>query len=263
MFFRCLRIAYLLLIFSLTAGFAAGTEIPRHLIEQEIFNRLNSIRDEHRIHSLLRDRAADAAAVRHAEELARRRTLSHRGIDGTRVLERYRLAGGTGLSAGENLGAGDTLDSIVTAWMQSQAHRENILNEAWFRAGVGCSSVDGGRLVIVVVFSDSRWDSAGLAVETGRLKISGSFLYRPGYLPDGFLMRFDGRTIPPESASAGSDRIDMVFSLPLPESTPAGRPLAIHVGSVKSGTVELSDLLMVNIEALPGQEGKPSDMLSP
>ncbi|MDF1567825.1 MAG: CAP domain-containing protein, partial [Spirochaetaceae bacterium] len=95
----------LILAAALLIWVSAASEAYPDQSDDQIINTINEIRVSHGLHYLSEDSAAASAAKEHADELALRHTLSHWGLDGSRVAERYRSAGGTGISAGENLGA--------------------------------------------------------------------------------------------------------------------------------------------------------------
>jgi uncharacterized YkwD family protein len=52
-------------------------------------------------------------------------------------------------TAGENIAGNSTLQGAVTAWMNSQGHRENILNSAYNYTGIGIvSSPKYGKILV-------------------------------------------------------------------------------------------------------------------
>lgn len=80
-----------------------------------------------------------AAAQAHAQDMVRRRYLSHVSPEGERVPVRIERAGYAPWSAcGENIAAGQaTAADAVAAWMASASHRENILCPYYRELGVG------------------------------------------------------------------------------------------------------------------------------
>lgn len=69
-----------------------------------------------------------AAAQRHADDMAGRRRMTHRGGDGSSPFRRMANEGYRFARAGENVAAGQqTPDSVMKAWMASPGHRRNIL----------------------------------------------------------------------------------------------------------------------------------------
>ena len=122
-------------------------------------------RDSDYIASWINDRRAEAGlspleeeetlrtgALSYARELSERGIITHRDRDNRGPWERYSLAGGTALAAGEILGtssAGNPLDDILEAWWESPTHREQILNPRWNCLGIGISEKDNIRIAAV------------------------------------------------------------------------------------------------------------------
>ncbi len=97
------------------------------------------------------------SAQSYASELSGRRILTHRDRENRGPWERYGLAGGTALAAGEILGTSSAeaaLGEIFEAWWNSPAHREQILNPRWTCLGIGMEEREGVR-IMAVEFSSS------------------------------------------------------------------------------------------------------------
>lgn len=76
---------------------------------------------------LVHDSTLQAAADRHAQDMADNRFFSHRGSDGSDIVTRALAAGFGGGTVGENLVHGyDTTFSAVESLMCSPSHRRNI-----------------------------------------------------------------------------------------------------------------------------------------
>lgn len=211
-----------------------------------ILEQINDIRRHYGVHELLTDTVAMTAASVHARELAGRQTLSHWGLDGSRVTERYRILGGTGLKAGENLGAGDTADSIVEAWMQSPGHRDNLLETEWFSAGVGTVHTGNGRLIIVVVFSNSRWEQSTLNIDDGSAILEGYFRLAPGVFPEEISIIVDkNKIIPFNAAFFGKQHLILRFKFPAPSEWDRNRIAAIPFSVSENGLSRNSDLIFL------------------
>ncbi len=89
---------------------------------------LNDLRRAGGLAPLERDPALDAAAARHAADLAARGVLSHRGADGTSPRERMARQGYAACLAAENVARGQRdAAAVVAGWMGSPPHRRNIL----------------------------------------------------------------------------------------------------------------------------------------
>ena len=172
--------------------------------------------------------------------------LSHRGLDGTRVNDRYRLAGGTALKNGENLGAGDSIDSIVNAGLDSPAHRNNLLSPDWFHAGAGFYRLEGGRIVLVVVFSDSRWEQTAVSLSGKYLIISGILVLRHGDGPEKInLISGDSVYLPHLAQQISLDEMNVVFHIPKPEKGSKNK-ISYFLNLTENQESHFTDLVIVD-----------------
>ncbi len=79
-----------------------------------------------------------AAALNHSKDMAAHSTMSHTGSDGSDAGERITRAGYAWMTYGENVAYGySTPEQVMTGWMNSPGHRQNILNCAFKEIGVG------------------------------------------------------------------------------------------------------------------------------
>ena len=196
-----------------------------------VIAEINALRANHGVGPLRMDEAAMIIARTHAHQLARRRTLSHRSPDGRRVLERYRGEGGTGLTAGENLGAGDSVVAVIDGWMESASHRRNMLNPQWSALGVGFYPLEGGRLVLVAVFTGSQWSATGLEFpnpgDRRTARVTGTF-YGQGEImdPADLILRVAGEPLPPSGFQPGGGKeYRVTFDIPLPPTADPDRSI--------------------------------------
>lgn len=80
----------------------------------------------------------NAAAQHHAEDMAINNYVSHYSQDGRTFIDRINAEGYAWLEANENVGAGiESPETMVAMWMQSQYHRDNLLNCNVTEIGVG------------------------------------------------------------------------------------------------------------------------------
>jgi uncharacterized protein YkwD len=84
--------------------------------------------------------------------------LSHTSPDGPDLVTLLEQAGVAFLRFGENIGRCDAPDTEVSAslhaaWIESAAHRANILDPGFGRVGVGFAE-DGGVVYAAVIFLD-------------------------------------------------------------------------------------------------------------
>lgn len=98
---------------------------------------VNIERSNHGLAPLTWNSQLATAAQSHSSSMANNDFFSHTGVDGT-PRDRISNAGYQYTSAAENIAAGYlTPDDVVTGWMNSQYHRNNILNADLTELGVG------------------------------------------------------------------------------------------------------------------------------
>jgi uncharacterized protein YkwD len=86
------------------------------------------------------------AAQGHSDDQAATNTMTHTGSDGSDIGSRADAAGYKGWTAlGENVAMGyTTVDTVMTAWMNSTGHRANILNPSYHDVGLAESFAADG-----------------------------------------------------------------------------------------------------------------------
>lgn len=102
---------------------------------------------------LRRSSVLDAAAKMKAEHMAKNQYFAHYAPDGTTPWHWFDQAGYTYAHAGENLAIHFTdSDEVVEAWMNSPAHRDNIVSGKFTEIGVGTAKgvYNGSNTVYVV-----------------------------------------------------------------------------------------------------------------
>lgn len=102
---------------------------------------LNAERTSRGLPALARDIKLDTAARNHSADMANNNYFDHNSQDGTTFSQRITNAGYTWVSAGENIAAGQrTPRAVMSAWMGSEGHCQNILSGSWADLGVGVAS---------------------------------------------------------------------------------------------------------------------------
>ncbi len=239
-----LRLLFLKTIFFTALILSASTGVDADV--QRVIVSINQLRIQNGFAALDIDHEAGVTARNHANELALRLNLSHIGIDGLRVAERYRIAGGTGLKAGENLGAGDTVDLIIDAWMDSPGHRRNILESKWTAIGVGLHILESGRIIAVVVFTDARWKLLNHSINPDSLELTGELLINPGRFPEAVLLRHNGNDFSPVSVKKKDPRhLILRFTVPIPYQWHRNQSAAFRFVIVEEGINIPQDLLII------------------
>jgi len=136
--------------------------IDRDNLEQLIHLRVNGARMAHGLDKLSHDEELVAIARSHSKDMANRGFFAHENPDGETFDDRYTAAGydcrvpagekqylggaeniakthaGAPLETGEcHESAADVSMGVVSGWLDSPRHRQNILNNHWRRQGIG------------------------------------------------------------------------------------------------------------------------------
>jgi uncharacterized protein YkwD len=120
----------------LPANAPAGSVPPAQLMS-EVVTMTNQQRDANGCGPLTVDNELTVASVRQSLYMARTGLFSHVWRDGTTFVARSHAAG-YGQPSGENIAWGyRTAAEVITAWMASPSHRENILNCGAHSIGTG------------------------------------------------------------------------------------------------------------------------------
>ncbi|WP_253194659.1 CAP domain-containing protein [Hydrogenophaga sp. A37] len=90
------------------------------------------------------DAALAAAAARHSSDMAQNNFFSHTGSDGSTVGLRATAAGYSWSAIGENIAAGHTtVSEVMTGWLSSEGHCNNIMNSAYTHVALACVAKPG------------------------------------------------------------------------------------------------------------------------
>ncbi len=139
----------------------------RRWVEFYIHIYVNEERTSHGLKPIEFDAALRDIARNHSTEMARNEYFAHVSPSGENPGDRYRDSGYHCLSgAGENIAytyfdrrvrtengtvvryrtADELARGVVSQWMNSTGHRENILSEKWDREGIGIYYAKNGRI---------------------------------------------------------------------------------------------------------------------
>jgi uncharacterized protein YkwD len=118
---------------------ASTTSNPEFgVFEQQVFDLTNQQRAQLGLAPLSLNLNLNNAAERHSQDMAINRYFSHQGLDGSQPWDRMRAQGYNYSRAAENIAFGQpTAQDVVTAWMNSAGHRQNILDPNLKEIGVG------------------------------------------------------------------------------------------------------------------------------
>ena len=148
--------------------------------EQQVLQLTNQARSEHGLQPLRWDPALAQAAKAHAALMVRNAHLDHQFQGEPTLMARASQSGAHFSSIAENIAMGPTAEAIAKQWMQSQAHRTNILDPQMNALGVGVIE-NSGTLYAVEDFASSV---AQLSREQVEQKI-GQLLKDHGVEPSG------------------------------------------------------------------------------
>ncbi|MBQ9314081.1 MAG: SH3 domain-containing protein [Clostridia bacterium] len=105
--------------------------------EQELLRLINEQRAAYGLSPLKFDAELQKVAKIKAQDLVNKNYFSHNSPTYGSPFDMMKSFGITYKAAGENIAGNSTLKGAVTAWMNSQGHRENILSNAYNLTGIG------------------------------------------------------------------------------------------------------------------------------
>lgn len=126
-------------------------------IEKEAFDLINKKRADIGLEPLTWSDDLAALARLHSQDMADQKYFSHRGSDGSMVDDRADKLGIKNWSAiGENIaferGFDDAANFAVDRWMESPAHKQNLLDKRWKETGMGVAILPDGTYYFTQVF---------------------------------------------------------------------------------------------------------------
>jgi len=142
--------------FSSVSGFS-NEYLAAIYVEQQIFKLINLKRQEFGQKPLVWNEKTAMLARMHSINMAENKFFSHRGLDGKTVDDR---ADSLGLKKwrmiGENIaslrGYREPYKQVISCWMNSPGHKENLLREKWRESGVGIAVARDGTYYVTQVF---------------------------------------------------------------------------------------------------------------
>lgn len=126
-------------------------------VERVAFEMLNKKRVDNGFSPLVWSDDLEAVARQHSQNMAEFQFFSHRGLDNKLVSDRADEAGvGRWRAIGENIafnrGFDDPVSKAVELWLDSPAHRRNLLSAAWKESAVGVAVAEDGSYYFTQVF---------------------------------------------------------------------------------------------------------------
>jgi Cysteine-rich secretory protein family len=112
----------------------------------------NRLRAEAKLPRLVVSAKLQAAAERHAKDMAAQAAMTHKGSDHSDPVDRIKATGYQYRRAGENIAAGRFgIERLMKGWMDSPHHKRNILG-SFSQIGVAYATDAGGKRYWCVTF---------------------------------------------------------------------------------------------------------------
>jgi uncharacterized protein YkwD len=120
---------------------------------QDVFALTNAERVANDLPALAWNSTLASAARKHAQDMADRDYFAHESPEGLSSGDRATAEGYAWQMVGENLAMGQRAAAdVVQAWMNSEGHRANILQDGFTDMGVGVAANADGTLYWVQMF---------------------------------------------------------------------------------------------------------------
>jgi uncharacterized protein YkwD len=136
-------------LYSESEEFKSANFTARPDLEEQLLHMVNAERKTRGLKILVADGKLQLAAHSHAADMFTKGYFSHITPDGINPFERMKKLAIRYNAAGENLAHSNGLEAAHTGLMNSQGHRENILNKQFGKIGI--SILDGGLKGLMVV----------------------------------------------------------------------------------------------------------------
>jgi len=126
-------------------------------IEIQTFDLINKLRTDAGLEPLVWREDLAELAREHSQDMADRKYFSHHGSDGSMVDDRADKLGISNWAAiGENIaflrGFDEVAASAVQRWLESPAHKQNLLDKRWKETGMGVAVLPDGTYYLTQVF---------------------------------------------------------------------------------------------------------------
>ncbi len=154
----CALVALLILGVMPVAATPLPTNEDPSVLAHRVVELVNQEREKNGLLPLKWNDSLAAAGAAYAKDLATRNFFAHNSPEGSTPVSRARDAGypayGWGnLYVGENLARGfPTAEGAMQGWMNSEGHRNNLLNPKYRETGVGVAVASSGAIVIAQEF---------------------------------------------------------------------------------------------------------------
>lgn len=122
-------------------------EIDIDAWREEVTALVNEERAKAGISPLVLDLKLNKTAQRHSEDMVENNFFNHTNLSGQSPFDRMAEDGISYMAAGENIAYGQrTPEEVMNSWMNSEGHRNNILNGAYNKIGIGIAVTEYGTI---------------------------------------------------------------------------------------------------------------------
>ncbi len=110
---------------------------------EAVLQLTNDFRAQYGLSPLRLNRELSATAQKHSQAMAEGDFFNHVGPNGLEPWDRAAIEGYTAQTLGENIAAGHaTPEQVFQGWVESEGHRQNLLNPNYTELGVGYFAMD-------------------------------------------------------------------------------------------------------------------------
>lgn len=164
---------------ALLLGVSAFAQAPRNVAEQYLFHAANAERQARGLAPLRWDDTLYRAAWLHARQMAARESISHQYDGEPDLAERAQTSGVHFSVVAENVAEAPTAPMIHQGWMESEHHRDNLLDPRLNRVAISVLVRDGqlyavedfDREVEALSFADQERAVADLLAQTAPVAV--------------------------------------------------------------------------------------------
>lgn len=119
---------------------------------EELLNLINAKREENGLIKLQTLPRLEEIAKLKSEDMVKNNYFAHESPTYGNPFDMMKNFGITYKTAGENLAGNSTIERAFNSWMESEAHKQNILSNAYNYVGIGITPSEKYGYVIVVMF---------------------------------------------------------------------------------------------------------------
>lgn len=120
--------------------------------EDYILEKINAIRIENGLPPLSIDSLLDSVANTKAKDMVENNYFAHNSATYGTPFEMMQNAGVTYIHAGENIAGNSNIDAAIDSFLNSDAHKQNILSNAYNYIGIGIEPSNVYGYIIVLMF---------------------------------------------------------------------------------------------------------------